>query len=230
MKKFLIIIPARGGSKGIPKKNIADIAGKPLIAYSIEVANALIEKGYAQEAIVSTDCEEIAAIALKYKAKVPFIRPQEISGDNAKSVDFMLHAIDFFKQKGVEFESTILLQPTSPLRTAQDVIEAIKIFKDTRAQSLISAYREDYICDLVCYHKEDNIAVPLSPQHNAGVRRQEHEKLYIRNGAIYITEVSYLTSEKKIISDTPALYEMPKSKSINVDTIEDLELLRWILR
>lgn len=230
MKTYLVIIPARGGSKGIPKKNIADVAGKPLIAYSIALANALLAGGHVRRAIVSTDCEEIARIARAYNACVPFLRPAQISGDTAKSIDFMLHAVDFFHEKGEDFDATILLQPTSPLRTADDILAAMRIFEETGAQSLISAYREDYICDLVCYTKKENLAIPLDARHNAGVRRQEHDKLYVRNGAIYITDVGYLRAQSKIISDTPAIYVMPKSKSVNVDTSEDLELIRWILR
>lgn len=230
MKKYLVIIPARGGSKGIPKKNIVDVAGRPLIAYSIDVANKLLSDGYVQTAIVSTDSKEIVEVARSHNACVPFLRPQNISDDKAKSVDFMLHAIDYYKNEGVEYDATILLQPTSPLRTTNDVVEAIRIFEETEAESLISVYREDYICDLVCYHKKDNLGVPLNKKHNAGVRRQEHDKFYVRNGAIYITDVNYLINEQKIISDNPAIYVMPKNKSVNLDTKEDLEFLKWILR
>jgi CMP-N-acetylneuraminic acid synthetase len=229
-KKYLIIIPARGGSKGIPDKNIVDVGGKPIIAYSIEIANEFIIKHNTSIAIVSTDSPKIAEVAKQYGAAVPFLRPENISGDNAKSVDFMLHAVKFFQNIEQIFDAIILLQPTSPLRELTDIIEAVRIFEETGVDSLISVYSEDYICELVCYHKDGDMALPLSKLHNAGIRRQEHEKLYIRNGSIYITNVSYLLRSKKVISDIPALYEMSKSKSINIDTSEDLEILRWILR
>ena len=230
MKKYLAIIPARGGSKGIPGKNIIDVAGRPLIAYSIEVAKLMTENNIAAKAIVSTDSEEIADISKKLGIDVPFLRPAELSGDKAKSIDFLLHALKFYEEQGEEFDAIILLQPTSPLRTYEDIKEAVEIYESSGAQSLISVYQEDYICDLVSYHKDGDFGVPLDDRHNKGVRRQEHNKLFIRNGAIYISDTGLLQKENLIISDKPALYVMPKSKSVNLDTTEDLELLRWILK
>jgi CMP-N-acetylneuraminic acid synthetase len=230
VRKYFLIIPARGGSKGIPKKNIVLINGRPLIWYSIDVANKLIKEGVIYKAIVSTDSQEIADISKSFGIEVPFLRPKNISSDNSKSIEYILHALSFYRGKNIDIESVILLQPTSPLRSYEDVVNAMKIYENTASESLISVYREDYICDLVCYKKDGDLAIPLSKDHNAGVRRQEHEKLYVRNGAIYITDAKYLIEKKCIVSDKPAMYEMPKNKSINLDTVEDLEMLRWILK
>ena len=230
MKSYLFVIPARGGSKGIPHKNIVDVGGKPLIAYSIQAARQALAGGVQGDMVVSTDDLDIARIAEAYGGNVPFSRPADISDDNAKSIEFLTHALDFYASRNRFFEATILLQPTSPLRTVQDILQAVDLYESTGQPSLISAYREDYICDLVSYRQRGNIAEAVSPLHNAGIRRQEHEKLYVRNGAIYITSVAYLQQARQLICDTPALYVMPKSRSINVDTLEDLELLRWYLK
>jgi len=226
---YLIVIPARGGSKGIPDKNIIEIGGKPLIAYSIQAANETLSAGITGMAIVSTDSERIAEITRNWNGHAPFKRPDEISGDTAKSACLLLHALDFYEKQGKAFDATILLQPTSPLRTAQDILYAVEIYEKAGQPALISAYQEDYVCDLVSYNKNGEIAIPLSPLHNIGVTRQQHEKLYIRNGAVYITDAAFLRQEKKVISDTPALYVMPKIRSVNLDTVEDLELLKWHL-
>jgi CMP-N-acetylneuraminic acid synthetase len=225
MKSYLIVIPARGGSKGIPDKNIVDVGGKPLIAYTIGVTNEVLAAGINGEMVVSTDSEKIASIAKKWGGNVPFLRPDDISGDDSKSVDVILHALDFYKKQERKFNAVILLQPTTPLRTIQDIQNAIELFETVGQPSLISTYKEDYVCDLVSYHLRENIAYPINPLHNKGIRRQEHETLYIRNGVIYITCSSFLHQEHKVISDEPAIYVMPKHRSINIDTPEDLELL-----
>jgi len=226
MKSYLIIIPARGGSKGVPDKNIIEIAGKPLVAYSIEVAAKVLAANVKGEAVVSTDSVAIANIAREWGGNVPFMRPDEISGDTAKSVEFLMHALDIYQSKGRSFDATILLQPTSPQRTTQDVLQAVGVFEVVGQPSLISVYKENRVCDLNSYHRRGDIANPLNPQHNEGIRRQEHEELYVRNGAVYITDVTYLRKEQKVISDTPALYVMPKSRSVDLDTVEDLEFLK----
>gem|GEM_PF-434123 len=254
---YLIVIPARGGSKGIPNKNIISVGGKPLIAYSIEVArevlgagvnaevgadvnaavgaavsaglNAAVSAGLSGEMVVSTDSERIADIAREWGGNVPFLRPDEISGDSAKSVEFLLHAVDYYEKQGRLFDATILLQPTTPLRTAQDVLQAVRLYESVGRSSLFSAFEENHICDLVSYRKRGDIAIPQNPLHNAGVRRQEHEAIYVRNGAVYITDIEFMRREQKVMCDEPALYVMPKNRSVNLDTPEDLELLQWIV-
>lgn len=196
--KFLVIIPARCGSKGIKDKNIIDICGKPLIAYSIEPAIKLLNDRLVSEVIVSTDCEKIAKIANSYGANIPFLRPASIAGDRAKSIDFILHAIEFYENKNISFDAVLLLQPTSPLRTYDELKSAISNFKEAKCDSLISCYKEEYINDLVMYKKNNlGFLEPLNINHNKGVRRQEHGAIHIRNGSIYITTVKYLKISKK---------------------------------
>lgn len=228
--KILAIIPARCGSKGIPFKNIIDVNGKPLIQYSIEIALQLRLNNLIDEIIVSTDCNEIKEISEHSGLKVPFLRPKNISGDKAKSIEYVLNCLQYFESKNINYDAVIILQPTSPLRTYNDVKNALNIFSENNNDSLISAYREQSINDLVLYHKKsDNVAIPFDRNHNEGIRRQQHGEVYVRNGAIYITTVKYIKNEKKIISDFPLMYRMSKNSSINVDTFDDLELVRSLL-
>jgi CMP-N,N'-diacetyllegionaminic acid synthase len=226
---ILLIIPARCGSKGIVFKNIADLCGKSLIQYTIDVALKLKSNNLINNVIVSTDCEKIADISRKLGVNVPFIRPISISGDKAKSVNYILHALEYFKKLGINYDSVIILQPTSPLRTYDDVVKSIDIFLQNSNDSLISVYKEETVSDLIMYGKYREFAMPLNKNHNKGVRRQEHGSIYIRNGAIYIVKVDYIKRERKMISNTPLMYSMNKNSSINIDSLEDLEYARNLL-
>ena len=228
--KILAIIPARGGSKGIPNKNIIEIKELPLIAHTIIPTLPLVKEGVISKLIVSTDSIEIGQIAEKFGAEFPFIRPDDISGDKAKSIDLINHALAFYQSKGDYFEAVLLLQPTSPLRTTEDLRTAIELFCESSNDSLISAYEEEYINDLVMYKKatDGKTSIPLNTNHNKGVRRQDHGAIFVRNGCIYITRIELLM-KNLIIGEQPLLYIMPKSKSINLDTIEDIEILKRIL-
>lgn len=227
---ILGIIPARCGSKGIPGKNIIDVCGKPLIAYSINIGNELVTQGALSRCIVSTDCNEIANVATEYDADVPFIRPECLATDESKSIDFMLHSLEWMKKRDEIYDAVMLLQPTSPMRDVVDIIKAVNDFKSGNSNSLISCYNEEYINDLVMY-KENGAGylIPHNDDHNKGVRRQEHGATYIRNGAVYITRTSYLYRHKRIICDQPMLLEMTKKSSIDVDTMDDLEILRAVM-
>jgi CMP-N-acetylneuraminic acid synthetase len=228
--KILTIIPARCGSKGIKDKNIIDMCGKPLIAYSIELGLELKQNNFVDTVMVSTDCEKIATVAKEYGADVPFLRPEDIADDTAKSIEYYLHALDFYKKQNIKFDAVLLLQPTSPLRNFELLKDAIEIFKSEDKDSLISVYKEEYINDLVMYKNTSKVDLrPLNKNHNKGVRRQDHGSTYVRNGAIYLTKVSHILEKQLIISDNPLFIEMKKSDSLNIDTIEDLELVRKTL-
>ena len=225
--KLLSIIPARSGSKGIPRKNLAVVGGRPLIALSIEIGKKFVSSGTIDRCIVSTDDTEIAEIAKMYGADVPFMRPAEAATDCAKALAYVEHALDILEDKGEFYDAVMILQPTSPLRDTNIFNEAILRFKGGNADSMISCYQEDYINELVMYDKlTDNMLKPRSKDHNKGVRRQEHGPVMVRNGALYITRVSYLRSTKQLVCDQPMLLEMKKIDSIDVDTQEDLDLLR----
>jgi CMP-N-acetylneuraminic acid synthetase len=226
---FLVIIPARAGSKGIENKNIADVCGKPLIEYTIAEALRLEGKHGIKRIIVSSDSLRIAAIAEKLGMEVPFLRPPELATDESKGIEYRLHAIDFFRKQGVEFDAVVVLQPTSPLRTYEDILSAIDTFNANTNDSLISVYREESIHDDKMFRKKGNLAIPIRTSQKKYFRRQDYEDLYIVNGAIFITTVCYLEHAHQTISGTPLFYEMPKSRSINIDTPEDLKMARALI-
>lgn len=230
MLRILGIIPARGGSKSIPKKNLVDLCGKPLISWSIDIGNALYKSGHLQRCIVSTDSEEIASVAEAYGGDVPFIRPAGAASDTAKAIAYVDHALAFLRSNSEHYDAVLILQPTSPVRDLQLIQEAIEKFSEGNSDSLISCYQEDYINDLVMYHEQT--AGTLRPKvvnHNKGVRRQEHGHLFIRNGSIYITRTHLIEASGQLICDNPMFIKMSKADSINIDTMEDLEILRRIL-
>lgn len=226
----IAIIPARGGSKGVKNKNIIDVMGKPLIAYTIEPALRAVEEGLIDDVVVSTDSEKIARVAREAGASVPCMRPAEIAGDKAKTPDAILHMVEHCEAMGVAMDSVMVLQPTSPLRTCDDIRESVELWDRNSALSLISCYPDETLALTIMYRREGDAAAPLSDMHNKGVRRQDHETLYIRNGAVYITAVSYLKANRRVISENPLMYPMPKSRSVNLDTEEDLKLLLAMMR
>lgn len=229
--RILAIIPARGGSKGIKDKNIVLIKGKPLLAYTAIPALSLREKGVLNDVILSTDSSRIAEVGKELGLHVPFLRPAEFATDKAKAISYVIHALDFYEEKGVSFDGVMILQPTSPLRSMEDIEHAVNIFQQEKSDSLISVYEEAYINDLVMYRFGENghLGNPLNPLHNKGVRRQDHGSVYVRNGCIYITRTKYIRDNELIISDNPLLYVMTKEQSVNVDTPEDLNLLKKVL-
>lgn len=229
MKKRLAIIPARGGSKGIPGKNIYKIAGYPLIYYTIRAAKQALDRGVIDRLIVSTDSEEIAEISRRYGAEVPFMRPAELSGDGAKSADLMIHAVEFYREKDEYYDDIVLLQPTSPLRTGEDIAGAIAVYDRVQSESLVSCYKEESVSEYNSYHIQDDLGIPMNTDHNKGKRRQDLPELFVRNGAVFITDVRYLLESRLVISDKPAVYVMPQERSVNIDTEYDMKLAEWLL-
>jgi CMP-N,N'-diacetyllegionaminic acid synthase len=228
--RILGIIPARGGSKGIPRKNLADVCGKPLIAYSIETGKQLLADGTLARCIVSTDDGEIAERARALGADVPFMRPAAAATDTAKALAYVLHALDALEPQDGAYDAVMLLQPTSPIRNSAVIAQAVARMAASQSDSLISCYREEYINDLVMYDPQaDGTLVPRNPLHNKGVRRQEHGPAMVRNGALYVTRTPYLKAAGSLVCDRPVLLEMSKLDSIDVDAPDDLILLRAVM-
>lgn len=224
--RVLGIIPARGGSKGLPGKNIKLLNGTPLIAYTIkEALNSNL-----QEFIVSTDSEEIAEVARNYGGKVPFLRPAEIATDNASSLDVVLHALDFMKEhEGKEYDAIMLLQPTTPYRDREDINQAINLLMSSGADSVISVTdvggthpaRMKFIVD-------GNLIDPPFVEAFEGQNRQELPPMYIRNGGIYLTKVDTIRKGSFKGNISKALV-MPEKKSVNIDNIDDFEFAEWLM-
>lgn len=212
---ILAVIPARGGSKGIPGKNIKDLNGKPLIAYSIEAALAC-EK--IDRVVVSTDSEEIAVVAKKYGADVPFLRPAVLAGDTSKTIDTVMDVLERLQEA---YEYVVLLQPTSPLRTAQDITGAIDKATVTGKDVVsVSPVKEHPIL-----MREINTEGELTPLLAEGstVRRQDMKEVYRVNGAVYVNHVAELTKETSL-NDNPVGYVMPIERSIDIDEESDFLL------
>lgn len=227
---ILGIIPARGGSKSIPRKNLVDVCGKPLIAWSIEVGNQLVEMGTLARCIVSTDDEEIVKISRDHGADLPFIRPPEAATDTAKAISYVLHALDFLEKEGEFYDAIMILQPTSPQRDVQKIRQAVTQMAASGADSLISCYQEDYVNELVMYSIDGDLRLrPRHRDHNKGIRRQDHGATLVRNGSVYVTRVPYLRATKQLVCDSPVALIMDKICSVNIDAPDDLKLLRAIL-
>ena len=186
--KNLAIIPARSGSKGLKDKNIKLLNGKPLMAYTIEAA---IQSKMFDEVMVSTDSEEYADIAKKYGAKVPFMRSSELSNDTASSWDVVRDVLNKYKEAGKEFDTVALLQPTSPLRTAEDIIDGYKIFNEKNANAIVAVCEVEH-SPLWCNTLPDDLSMEkfIRPEI-LGLPRQSIPKYYRINGAIYIVKTEY---------------------------------------
>jgi N-acylneuraminate cytidylyltransferase/CMP-N,N'-diacetyllegionaminic acid synthase len=228
MKKILVIIPARGGSKGLKDKNIKLLNNKPLIAWTIEAAKG---SKYIDKVIVSTDNIKIAEIAKEYGAEVPFIRPDELSGDKASSIDVILHAMNYMNENlDYKADYIMLLQCTSPLRTTVHIDEAVEKFIASDAESLVSTTELEhpiFWCKKI--NDDGYLESFIKYDDTKQYRRQEFETLYRLNGAIYISKWQYVLNNKRLISDYAVPYIMDKKSSIDIDNIDDFNLANYYM-
>ena len=224
--KSIAIIPARSGSKGLIDKNIRLMNGKPLIWYSI---NAAIESNCFDEVMVSTDSERYAKIAKECGASVPFLRSTNNSSDKADSWDVVREVLSKYKELGKEFDTVMLLQPTSPLRMAKDILESFFILKEKNARSVVSVCETEH-SPLWCNTLPDNECLDgfLRPEIIESVGRQSLPTYYRINGAIYLTKVSDDIGTD-LYSDTGYAYIMPREKSIDIDTELDFKMAEFML-
>lgn len=226
-KKVLAIIPARGGSKGLPGKNIKELCGKPLIAWSIEQAKSCSD---IDRIIVSTDDEEIAETAKKYGAEAPFMRPAELANDTASTIDVIFHTINWLKEhQEFQPEYILLLQPTSPLRLAEDINGAIQMLKDKNAQAVVSVYETDHHPWWSNTLPEDDSMKHFLRPEILNKRRQDLPVFYRLNGAIYLANTDYLHECNGFLGPDTFAYEMPKNRSIDIDSDIDFKLAGLLL-
>ncbi|MGF1726746.1 cytidylyltransferase domain-containing protein [Photobacterium nomapromontoriensis] len=223
---MIAIIPARGGSKGLPGKNIKLINGKPLIAYTIEAA---LQSKYITDVIVSTDDNEIYKTALKFGVKDTFLRPKELAQDDSFAIDNYNYTIDRLRNEfGMSIDAFIVLQPTSPLRNVSDIDNAIELFFEKNADSVISYTEEQHP---VVWHKYINNIGKLENIFNDDFlkNRQEIRTSYYPNGAIYLFK-SDLIKSGRYYSNNTYPFLMPRSRSVDIDTIEDFEYARFLMK
>ena len=230
MDKILAIIPARGGSKAVPRKNIRVVGGKPLIAYTIETALAAGDLFH--RVIVSTDDPEIAAIAEQYGAEVPFRRPDDLAGDRVPTLPVLQHGVDFVeKQDGVVLDGVFLLQPTAPLRTLADIEAAMQLARREICDSVISVVQVLAVHPILMKRIEGNRLKDYCMPEKEGTRRQDYDPpAYMRNGAIYLTRRDVLMKTDSIWGETICPYVMPPERSVSIDDEMDLRLLELMLQ
>jgi CMP-N-acetylneuraminic acid synthetase len=226
MHRFLGIIPARGGSKGIPRKNIRPLAGKPLIGWTIEAA---LNSKVCERLLVSTDDPEIVAVARKFGADTPFLRPPSLSSDTATSLSVVEHAIDWINDGAETFSHVVLLQPTSPLRTAEDIKNAATIAKkiDAAVVSVCEPQHHPYLLKII---RDDGTLGNLMPESAQCSRRQDFPPVFALNGAIYIISVDGLRKEKTFTPEKTVPYIMPPERSLDIDTPWDFFLAEQIIQ
>jgi len=217
---MLAIIPARGGSKGLPGKNIRPLCGKPLIAYSIEAA---LNSEKVSRVILSTDSEEIAEVGKQYGAEVPFLRPPELATDEALAIDNYVYTVERLNEMGADIQELVVLLPTAPLRNSGDVDKAIEIFENKEADSVVSYYPAHHPIEWYQVLDENGVLRPAIPQDDFTSNRQQARECYLPNGAIYVFRFSLLKNENKYYSDKSYPYLMAQECSIDIDRIEDFE-------
>lgn len=225
--KILAIIPARGGSKGVPGKNTKILGIKPLIAYSINKAN---ESQLITKTIVSTDDSSIIKIAKEYHAEVPFVRPSELASDLASSISVVQHAIAFFEYNNEFFDAVCLLQPTSPFREKGFIDQAIEKFIDSRADSLVSVLPipHEYNPHWAFEESENGLLKIATGDEKIIPRRQELPMAFHRDGAIYITKTEVLKNGS-LYGKSIAFIESNPDFYVNIDTMKDWELAEKLL-
>ena len=229
--KILALIPARAGSKRVPQKNIKILFGKPLIAWTINAAlNANIE----MDVIVSTDSREIADISEMYGAEVPFLRPSHLAKDDSPAFKAIQYTLEKLATLGRIYDHLLFLQPTSPLRRAEDIEKAIQFFKFKNAQSLISVSQSDIPASWFMRLDKSYSLQPFINQSNQSViacRSQDLDGFYHLNGAIYFTQVDLFLKHQTFYSSKMTCYAFPMSQrhGIDIDSEEDFTLAEMYL-
>lgn len=226
--RYLYLIPARGGSKGIPGKNIKPLAGVPLIGHSIR--HALEAGADPADIVVTTDSEEIAATARSFGADVPFLRPAELATDTASSRNVILHAVDFLKDAGREYDAVVLLQPTSPMRSPEDIRRAVAAFEEGVRKAAAPSRRPGMAVSVTeartnpyysAFETDADGFLHISKGDGKFTRRQDAPKVWEFNGAVYVIAPEALRHEE--ISRLPNIIPvvMPASRSVDIDSPAD---------
>lgn len=225
VKSIIAIIPARGGSKGIPRKNIKELEGKPLIAYTIEEA---LKSKYLDHVFVSTEDPEIAKVSKECGAQV-IDRPSSLAKDTSKTVDAILHAVEYLEKKDIHPHIVVLLQPTSPLRNTEDIDAAVKVFLDNECDSVISVCEPDH-SPFWCFTLSGKYLQPLFDKKFDNTRRQDLPKVVIPNGAIYVSSPESIRKYEGFYGDQTIPYCMSPERSIDIDTPLDFTIAEVLIR
>ena len=222
---MIAIIPARGGSKGLPGKNIRHLNGKHLIAYAVEAA---LKAKHIDRVIISTDDEEIARVAVLYGAELPFMRPAELASDTAMAVDNYIYTVGRLEEEsGKTIDAFVVLQPTSPLRIAEDIDGAVELFEQKKADSVISYTQEAHPISWHKYLDDEGRFIDIL---DANIKnRQDNRISYYPNGAVYGFSTSMIRN-RKYYTEKSYAYIMPRTRSVDIDFIEDFEYAEFLLK
>ena len=229
-KKIIGVITARGGSKGLPGKNIRMLNGKPLIAWSIIEAK---KSRFLDKLIVSTDSEKIVDVAKNYGAEIPFMRPKELALDTTPSVDVLFHALDFLEKQGEKFDYLALIEPTSPLRTADDIDTPImNLINHKSAKAIVSVSKlESAHPDFVLSLSKEGMIKPFSGGDELTVkRRQDLKDAYFPDGTIYISDINVLKQKKNFYHGLTIAYPIDRYKFFEVDEEMDLVIMKALMQ
>jgi CMP-N,N'-diacetyllegionaminic acid synthase len=221
-KKVLAIIPARGGSKGVLHKNIRMLGGKPLIAWTIAAAR---QSRYIDRLIISSDDMQIIEIAQTYDCEAPFVRPSELAQDDTPGIDPVLHALENLPG----YDLVVLLQPTSPLRIADDIDGCIELCCKAGNTCCVSVTSPEKSPFWMFTLDEDHQLQALFPQIKAN-RRQELPAAFALNGAVYAADTAWLINERNFVGAGTKAYVMPEERSIDIDSLSDFKYIEWLLQ
>jgi CMP-N,N'-diacetyllegionaminic acid synthase len=225
---ILAVIPARGGSKGIPDKNIRPLAGKPLLAWTIAAAQAA---GCLDRIVVSTDSETIAAIAHDYGAETPFLRPPELARDDTPTTDSVAHAARWLAEhQSYRPDLVMILQPTCPLRTADDIRQAVALFREQQAESVVAVCEAKQHPLWMKHLADDGRLTPYIADWEHATRRQGLPRVYALNGALYLIQREILVAQNTVYPPRTFGYVMPKERSLDIDTPWDFHVAELLLR
>lgn len=225
-RKVLALIPARGGSKRLPRKNVLPLCGKPLIAWTIEAA---LQSQYVDRVIVSTDCDEIATVCRKSGAEVPFVRPSELAEDTSSTNDVILHALD--ATPDLETDIVVILQPTSPLRTAQHIDESLELLVDKNAKGIVSVSQCEHSPLWANTLPENGQMGTFIKSKIFGKRSQDLPNYYRLNGAIYtFTKESLLSTCGIFYSNDVYAFKMDRGCSVDIDNELDFQVAEVIVK
>jgi CMP-N-acetylneuraminic acid synthetase len=222
------IVPARSGSKSIPGKNIAEVAGKPLMAYTIQAA---LKASCLGRLIVSTDSRAYADVARKFGAEVPFLRPARLARDDTPGIEPVLHAVQWLEEhQDYRPDYVMLLQPTSPIRTVQDIERSVQLAQRHRADSVISVTQAPHHPYWMISISSDGRSSGSMALASLPSRRQDLAPAYAENGAIFLVRRDVLLQQRTFYTDRTYTYVMPPERSLDIDSPWDLHLAELILR
>ncbi|MBR4759346.1 MAG: acylneuraminate cytidylyltransferase family protein [Lachnospiraceae bacterium] len=224
--KNLAVVTARSGSKGLKDKNIRLMAQKPLMAYTIESA---LESGMFHTVMVSTDSEEYAKIAKEYGAQVPFLRREETSGDHAGSWEVVKEVLSGYLNMNEKFDTVCLLQPTSPLRDATDIVKAYGLFEEKQADAITSVCECDHPIEYMMTLDND-MSLERFRKTIKSIQRQMCPQYYRLNGAVYIRALEYISDDIQIRDAKEYAFVMSVKNSVDIDTIDDFEYAEFLIK